>query len=104
MAAFGSPVLDSRMKYCPDPYGPVVVTVQPLIERWKWSAAARSTRAEAESPLTSAIRPAATRPAISAAIVDGEKPPCSSHRSEPNDGPRATTKSEGVLVASRERE
>jgi len=40
IAAFGSPVLDSRMKYR-GAYGPVVVTVQPLIERWKKSAVAR---------------------------------------------------------------
>jgi hypothetical protein len=35
IAALGSPVRESRMKYRPLPYGPVVVTVQPLMERWK---------------------------------------------------------------------
>ena len=39
MAALGSPVLDSRMKYRA-PSGPVVVTSQPLMLRWKWSAVA----------------------------------------------------------------
>ena len=32
-------------------------------------------------------RAAATSPAISAAMVDGENPLCSSQRSGPNDGP-----------------
>jgi hypothetical protein len=36
---------------------------------------------------------AATRPAISAAMVDGEKPPCSSQRSEPKLGPWLMAKS-----------
>ena len=35
---------------------------------------------------------AAVSPAISAAMVEGENPDCSSHRSLPNDGPCATTK------------
>jgi hypothetical protein len=43
--------------------------------------------------LVSAIEAPASRPAISAAIVDGENPLCSSHRSTPNAGPCATTKS-----------
>ena len=46
----------------------------------------------------SAMTPAATRPAISAAIVDGEKPLCSSQRSLPNDGPCDTTKSAAFLM------
>ena len=45
------------------------------------------------SPCCPAITAAAVSPAISAAIVDGEKPDCSSHRSEPSDGPLATRKS-----------
>ena len=44
---------------------------------------------------------AAIRPAISAAMVEGEKPRCSSHRSEPNDGPWATRKSAAGLMWSR---
>ena len=78
----------------------MVVTVQPLMLRWKWSAVARYTRAAAWSPFTSAIRPAATSPAISAAMVDGEWPPCSSHRSDPKDGPWETTKSAAFLTWS----
>ena len=44
------------------------------------------------SPFARASSAAATSPAISAAIVDGEKPLCSSQRSTPNAGPRAATK------------
>ena len=40
----------------------------------------------------------ASNPAISAAIVEGENPSCSSHRSGPNDGPRATKKSAAGLM------
>ena len=40
MVAFGSPVLDSRMKYGEVLSGPVVVTVQFFTLRWKSSAAA----------------------------------------------------------------
>jgi hypothetical protein len=50
----------------------LVVTVQPLTERWKSSATPRYTRAPARSPLRSAMSAAATSPATSAAIVDGE--------------------------------
>ena len=45
------------------------------------------------SPLTLAMCEAAVSPAISAAIVEGEKPDCSSQRSTPSDGPWATRKS-----------
>src|ERR1041384_8379715 len=88
------------MKYGDVLYGPVVVTVHVLIWRWKESATDRYTRASAVSPCAVAIEAAATRPAISAAIVDGEKPDCSSHRSTPNDGPCATTKSAAGLMWS----
>ena len=93
IAAFGSPVLDSRMKYGLAESGPLMVTVSAITSRWNSSAVARNTRAEAGSPLALAICPAATRPAISAAIVEGEKPVCSSHRSAPSDGPCATRNS-----------
>src|SRR4249920_1135555 len=80
---------------------PLVVTVQPLIERWKSSATARQTRADAASPLTSAMSAPASNPAISAAIVDGENPDCSSQRSGPNDGPRVATKlAAGLMCCS----
>src|SRR6266498_3448586 len=82
------------MKYGPALLGPLLVTVQPLTERWKSSATPRHTRAEAGSPLLVAMSAAAIRPAISAAIVDGEKPPCSSQRSEPKLGPWLMARSE----------
>ena len=44
---------------------------------------------------------AATRPAISAAMVDGEKPPCSSQRSDPKLGPWLMAKSAARLMCSR---
>jgi hypothetical protein len=40
VAAFGSPVRDSRMKYGDELYGPVDVTVHPLTLRWNESATA----------------------------------------------------------------
>src|SRR3954454_8212804 len=92
MAALGSPVFDRRMKYGAGESGPVVVSVHVLRLRWNWSATARHTRAESGSPLRSAIVAAATSPAISAASVDGEKPPCSSQRSTPDEGPWLATK------------
>ena len=49
MAAFGSPVLDSRMKYR-GPSGPVVVTSQVLMVRWKSSAVAWYSWERAVSP------------------------------------------------------
>ena len=39
------------------------------------------------------MAPAAESPAISAAMVDGDQPLCSSQRSGPKAGPRETTKS-----------
>src|SRR5690242_9700044 len=92
IAALGSPDFATRMKYGCDASDPDVVTVQPLIERCHWSAVARNTAAEAASPLTSAMSAAEISPAISAAMVEGEYPPCSSHRSGPKLGPWATTK------------
>ena len=71
----------------------MVVTVQFLMFRWKSSAVAWYRSARAVSPCCCAMADAAVSPAISAAIVDGEKPDCSSHRSTPNDGPLATRKS-----------
>ena len=72
IAAFGSPVFDRRMKYGCDESGPFVVKVQLLIERCQSSATPRHTAADTASPFASAMCAAATRPAISAAIVDGE--------------------------------
>ena len=60
------------MKYGDADSGPFVVTPQALIVRWYWSAVARQTRALAASPCTSAMLAAATSPAISAAMVEGE--------------------------------
>src|SRR6266540_1266255 len=101
MAALGSPVLDSRMKYGSGLLGPLLVTVQPFTERWKSSATPRYTRAEAWSPLLAAMSAAAISPAISAAIVDGEKPSCSSQRSDPKLGPWLMAKSAARLTWSR---
>src|SRR5713226_5477568 len=92
MAAFGSPVLDSRMKYGAASNGPLDVTVQPLTDRCQSSATARQTCALAVSWLASASSAAEISPAISAAIVEGEYPPCSSHRSGPKLGPWLITK------------
>ncbi len=89
------------MKYGSGLLGPLLVTVQPLTERWKSSATPRYTRAEARSPLRSAMSAAAIRPAISAAMVDGEKPPCSSQRSEPKLGPWLMAKSAARLMCAR---
>ena len=72
IAAFGSPVFESRMKYGCAASGPFVVTVQPLIERCQSSATPSQTAADAASPFARARSAAATSPAISAAIVDGE--------------------------------
>ena len=72
IAAFGSPVFDSRMKYGSADSGPFVVTVQSLIERCISSATPSQTAAESSSPFAVASSAAATRPAISDAIVDGE--------------------------------
>lgn len=73
--------------------GPLVVTVSGMTSRWNASAVARKTRDAAGSLFWLAICPAATSPAISAAMVEGEKPVCSSHRSTPSDGPWATRNS-----------
>src|SRR5690348_10742578 len=100
MAAFGSPVLESRMKYGGVPFVPLVVSVHALRLRWNSSATPRHTCADAWSPLRSAIVAAAINPAISAEIVDGEKPPCSSQRSGPNDGPWLATKFAAGLMWS----
>jgi hypothetical protein len=59
------------------------------MDRWYWSAVASQIRASAGEACCRAIVAAATSPAISAAIVDGEYPLCSSQRSGPNDGPCA---------------
>ena len=72
--------------------GPLVVTVQPFTCRCQASATPSQTAADAVSPFARASSAAATRPAISEAIVDGEKPLCSSQRSTPNAGPREATK------------
>ena len=80
------------MKYGCAANGPFVVTVQPLIERCQSSATPSQSAAEAASPFTRARSAAATSPAISAAIVEGEKPPCSSQRSDPKAGPCAIRK------------
>src|SRR6476620_9642321 len=89
------------MKYGSADFDPLVVIVHPLIDRWKSSAAARHRRADAASPLTSARSAPASNTAISAAMVEGEKPDCSSHRSEPNDGPRARMKlAAGLMCCS----
>ena len=77
------------MKYGLVLSGPLVVSVHCLRLRWNSSAVARHTRAESWSPFLSAMIAAAMRPAISAEIVEGEKPLCSSQRSGPNDGPVA---------------
>jgi hypothetical protein len=80
------------MKYGCGLAGPLVVSVQFFRLRWNSSATPRQTAAESWSPLSSAIFAAATRPAISALIVEGEKPSCSSHRSGPEFGPWVATK------------
>src|SRR5690348_187707 len=100
MAAFGSPVLDRRMKYGSLLRGPLVVSVHFFRLRWNSSATPRHTAADVASPFLSAISAAAISPAISADIVDGEKPDCSSQRSLPNDGPWAMTKSAAGLMWS----
>ena len=69
-----------------------MVSVHAFRLRWNSSATPRQTAAEAWSPLRSAIFAAAISPAISAEIVEGEKPLCSSQRSGPNDGPWLATK------------
>ena len=92
IAAFGSPVFESRMKYGCAASGPFVVTVQPLIERCQSSATPSQSAAEVGVAVRRARSAAATRPAISAAIVEGEKPLCSSQRSDPKDGPCAIRK------------
>ena len=71
IAAFGSPVFESRMKYR-DACGPVVVTVQSFTCRCQESATPSQTAADAVSPFARASSAAATRPAMLAAIVDGE--------------------------------
>ena len=76
------------------------MSVHSLIRRWNSSATPRQTAAETRSPLRSAMRAAAMRPAISAAIVEGEKPLCSSQRSVPNAGPRLITKLAAGLMWS----
>ena len=80
------------MKYGSTLSGPFVVSVHFFRLRWNSSAVARHTRAESSSPFLSAMIAAAIRPAISAEIVDGEKPLCSSQRSGPNAGPWLATK------------
>ena len=80
------------MKYGLALSGPFVVSVHFLRLRWNSSATPRHTRAEAWSLLRSAMTAAATSPAISAEMVEGEKPLCSSQRSGPNDGPWLATK------------
>src|SRR6266571_8174864 len=65
MAAFGSPVLERRMKYGCEAREPLVVTVHPSTERWKSSATPSQTCAFCVSPMTLAMSAAATRPAIS---------------------------------------
>src|SRR5262245_40908951 len=89
------------MKYGSVESDPLVVTVHDLTERCQSSATPRKMAADTLSPFTRAISAAATRPAISAAMVDGEKPPCSSHRSEPNDGPCEMRKLAAGLMWSR---
>ena len=97
----GSPNRESRMKYRPVPSGPLVVSVHFLRLRWNSSATPRQTAAWSRSPLRSAIFAAASRPAISEAIVDGEKPLCSSQRSGPDAGPWLATKlAAGLMCAS----
>jgi len=81
------------MKYgCADS-GPLLVTVVARISRRTLSAVARNNRCDPVSPCTRAIAAAATRPATSSAMVDGENPVCSSHRSTPSAGPFAARKS-----------
>ncbi len=92
MASLGSPFFERRMKYGLALSGPLVVSVHCLRLRWNSSAVARHTRAESWSPFLSAMIAAAMSPAISAEIVDGEKPLCSSQRSGPNEGPWLATK------------
>ena len=60
------------MKYGCGESGPFVVTVQPLIERCMSSATPSQTAADVGSPFTRARSAAATSPAISAAMVEGE--------------------------------
>ena len=60
------------MKYGFGPLWPVWVSVHVLRLRWNSSAVARHTAAEAASSFMSAIRAPASRPAISADIVEGE--------------------------------
>ena len=100
MSAFGSPFFERRMKYGLGLSGPLVVSVQRLRLRWNSSADAAPHGGEARSPLRSAILAAASSPAISAAIVDGEKPLCSSQRSGPNAGPWVATKFAAGLMCS----
>jgi hypothetical protein len=56
--------------------------------------------ADASSPFEVAIDAAAVSPAISAAMVLGEKPPSSSQRSCGVDGPWPTRKSAAVFTCS----
>ena len=86
------------MKYGCDDSGPLSVTVVVRISRRKLSAVARNSRSEVVSPCTLAIAAAATRPATSSAIVDGENPVCSSQRSTPSAGPFAARKSAAGLM------
>ena len=60
------------MKYGLVDSGPVVVTPQALMLRWYSSAVASQVRASPGWCCRSAMVAAATRPAISAEIVDGE--------------------------------
>ena len=60
---------------------PPCVTVQPLREFRQLSAVDSHDVALAVSPFARASAPAVTRPAISAAIDDGDLPYCSSQRS-----------------------
>ncbi len=98
IAAFGSPVLDSRMKYAAANNGPLEVTVQPLTDRCQSSATPRQTWALAVSWLVSAMSAAEISPAISAAMVEGEYPPCSSQRSGPKLGPWLRHRAIGQLL------
>jgi hypothetical protein len=60
------------MKYAFADSGPLVVSVHFLRLRWNASAEARHCCAEALSWLASAISAAASRPAISAEMVEGD--------------------------------
>ena len=70
-----------------------MVNVQASTCRCQVSAVPSQRAAEAPSPLRRAMSAAVTRPAISAASVDGEKPPASSQRSSGVAGPRPDRKS-----------